>query len=115
MYTYKHFYNNDLLSKFGGGRGIRTPGTLPGTVVFKTTAIDHSAIPPAFARAFRLPSTSFGGHVASVHHSTCLGAAGPQDSFGKRRSRAPAGRPLVATFVPAGSHDGPALYSPASI
>jgi hypothetical protein len=30
----------------GGGRGIRPPGTLPGTVVFKTTAIDHSAIPP---------------------------------------------------------------------
>ena len=30
----------------GGGRGIRTPGTLSGTVVFKTTAIDHSAIPP---------------------------------------------------------------------
>ena len=34
------------LKQFGGGRGIRTPGTLPGTVVFKTTAIDHSAIPP---------------------------------------------------------------------
>jgi hypothetical protein len=33
-------------AKRGGGRGIRTPGTLPGTVVFKTTAIDHSAIPP---------------------------------------------------------------------
>ena len=33
-------------AKFGGGRGIRTPGTLPGSVVFKTTAIDHSAIPP---------------------------------------------------------------------
>ena len=33
-------------AKGGGGRGIRTPGTLPGTVVFKTTAIDHSAIPP---------------------------------------------------------------------
>src|SRR5437867_9075615 len=30
--------------KYGGGRGIRTPGTLAGTVVFKTTAIDHSAI-----------------------------------------------------------------------
>jgi hypothetical protein len=30
----------------GGGRGIRTPGSLPGTVVFKTSAIDHSAIPP---------------------------------------------------------------------
>src|SRR5207253_10612594 len=36
-------------TRFGGGRGIRTPGTLPGTVVFKTTAIDHSAIPPAVA------------------------------------------------------------------
>ena len=34
------------MSKGGGGRGIRTPGTLPGSVVFKTTAIDHSAIPP---------------------------------------------------------------------
>src|SRR6185436_3969314 len=43
----------------GGGRGIRTPGTLPGTVVFKTTAIDHSAIPPAFA---------------SVYHGACFGA-----------------------------------------
>jgi hypothetical protein len=30
----------------GGGRGIRTPGTVSGAVVFKTTAIDHSAIPP---------------------------------------------------------------------
>jgi hypothetical protein len=32
----------------GGGRGIRTPGTVAGSVVFKTTAIDHSAIPPRF-------------------------------------------------------------------
>ena len=44
----------------GGGRGIRTPGTVSGTVVFKTTAIDHSAIPPAFA---------------SVHHHACFGVA----------------------------------------
>jgi hypothetical protein len=29
-----------------GETGIRTPGTLTGSVVFKTTAIDHSAIPP---------------------------------------------------------------------
>jgi hypothetical protein len=29
-----------------GGRGIRTPGTVTRSVVFKTTAIDHSAIPP---------------------------------------------------------------------
>jgi hypothetical protein len=33
-------------AKVGGERGIRTPGTLTGTVVFKTTAIDHSAISP---------------------------------------------------------------------
>ena len=33
-------------SEGGGGRGIRTPGTVSGSVVFKTTAIDHSAIPP---------------------------------------------------------------------
>jgi len=32
--------------KAGGGRGIRTPGTLPGTAVFKTATIDHSVIPP---------------------------------------------------------------------
>ncbi len=32
--------------KGGGGRGIRTPDTLSGTAVFKTAAINHSAIPP---------------------------------------------------------------------
>ena len=30
----------------GGGRGIRTPGTVSGPTVFKTAAIDRSAIPP---------------------------------------------------------------------
>ncbi len=30
----------------GGERGIRTPGGVSPTVVFKTTAIDHSAISP---------------------------------------------------------------------
>ena len=34
------------MAKDGGERGIRTPGTLTGSVVFKTTAIDHSAISP---------------------------------------------------------------------
>src|SRR5687767_13415123 len=33
-------------AKVGGERGIRTPGTVSGSVVFKTTAIDHSAISP---------------------------------------------------------------------
>jgi hypothetical protein len=30
----------------GGGRGIRTPGTLSGTAVFKTACFNHSHIPP---------------------------------------------------------------------
>ena len=33
-------------SEVGGGRGIRTPDTLSSTAVFKTAAINHSAIPP---------------------------------------------------------------------
>jgi hypothetical protein len=31
----------------GGRRGIRTPGTVSGSAVFKTAALDHSAILPA--------------------------------------------------------------------
>src|SRR5437870_13353605 len=37
---------DEIPKRFGGGRGIRTPGTVAGSVVFKTTAIDRSAIPP---------------------------------------------------------------------
>ena len=33
-------------SFYGGGRGIRTPGDITATVVFKTTAFVRSAIPP---------------------------------------------------------------------
>jgi hypothetical protein len=44
--SYKLFFHNVLVNFNGGGRGIRTPGTVSRTVVFKTTAIDHSAIPP---------------------------------------------------------------------
>src|SRR5712691_10081694 len=32
--------------EYGGGRGIRTPGTLSGTAVFKTACFNHSHIPP---------------------------------------------------------------------
>ncbi len=32
-----------------GGEGIRTPGTLADTAVFKTAAFDHSATPPGEA------------------------------------------------------------------
>src|SRR5712691_2465365 len=35
-----------LLRLRGGGRGIRTPGTLSGTAVFKTARFDRSRIPP---------------------------------------------------------------------
>ena len=35
-----------LQLRYGGGRGIRTPGGLAPTLVFKTRAINHSAIPP---------------------------------------------------------------------
>ena len=38
--------SNRLQPGTGGGRGIRTPDTLSGTTVFKTAAINHSAIPP---------------------------------------------------------------------
>ena len=37
----------------GGGRGIRTPGDITATVVFKTTALVHSAIPPRMVGFFR--------------------------------------------------------------
>src|SRR4029453_17451103 len=40
-------------AKAGGGEGIRTPGTLPGTAVFKTAAIDHSATPPSDTNSLR--------------------------------------------------------------
>src|SRR5881397_3856365 len=30
-----------------GGRGIRTPGTVPRTAVFKTAGFNHSPIPPS--------------------------------------------------------------------
>src|SRR5208282_3378214 len=39
-----------LWSQIGGGRGIRTPGTLSGTTVFKTAGINRSPIPPQASR-----------------------------------------------------------------
>jgi hypothetical protein len=35
-----------ILSSFGGGRGIRTPGGLAAPAVFKTAPINRSGIPP---------------------------------------------------------------------
>src|SRR5712692_1860662 len=47
----------EIRQKYGGGRGIRTPGTLAGTVVFKTTCLNRSHIPPRayFIRKFASP------------------------------------------------------------
>jgi hypothetical protein len=39
-----HITQGDRLN--GGGRGIRTPGTLAGTAVFKTACFNRSHIPP---------------------------------------------------------------------
>jgi hypothetical protein len=42
----------------GGGRGIRTPGTLSGTAVFKTACFNHSHITPrGFTTFYRVPSS----------------------------------------------------------
>src|SRR5215510_1408518 len=38
--------NADKLSGINGGRGIRTPGTVPRTAVFKTAGFNRSPIPP---------------------------------------------------------------------
>ncbi len=41
----------DSASEIGGERGIRTPGTLSDSTVFKTAALNHSAISPACGSA----------------------------------------------------------------
>ncbi|MDB5190437.1 MAG: hypothetical protein JWN49_763, partial [Parcubacteria group bacterium] len=35
-----------------GGGEIRTPGPISETLVFKTSAIDHSATPPLYVRTY---------------------------------------------------------------
>jgi hypothetical protein len=39
-----------FIQRYGGRRGIRTPGTVSGSAVFKTAAFDHSAILPVNIR-----------------------------------------------------------------
>jgi len=47
VFTEDKLAGMDSLGKaVGGGRGIRTPGTLAGTTVFKTAGINRSPIPP---------------------------------------------------------------------
>ena len=45
--TAGNYGRNSLQSRLrGGGRGIRTPGTVSRTAVFKTARFNHSRIPP---------------------------------------------------------------------
>ena len=46
------------LSLRGGERGIRTPGTLASSTVFKTAAFDHSAISPSGAKVLQIKFTT---------------------------------------------------------
>jgi hypothetical protein len=45
----------------GGGGGIRTPGTVSRTTVFKTVAIDHSATPPISTPLLSFPTDGRAG------------------------------------------------------
>ena len=58
----------------GGGRGIRTPGDITATVVFKTTAIVRSAIPPLLARAVAAlhPRTDRLDRLTASRQSACF-------------------------------------------
>ena len=62
---------NNKLRRYGGSGGIRTHGTVPRTLVFKTRALNHSATLP----------TCFGGVFAhSVQHSRCNHITNSQSS-----------------------------------
>src|ERR1051326_8376765 len=58
-------------TKSGGERGIRTPGTLPGTAVFKTAAIDRSAISP-FERFSHIEQLATIDLLTTDHRLTAL-------------------------------------------
>jgi hypothetical protein len=90
----------------GGGGGIRTPGTLPGTAVFKTAALNHSATPPE--------DVSLGQHLAGRHGGGpplepgfLLEPAGPQ-------GEAPSGGVTGTDAFVSTAHDGGATGALAS-
>ena len=79
--------------KFGGGRGIRTPGRVPPSVVFKTTAFNRSAIPPqsrqtslAFPAVVRQDRPGFRGWRA---RRICCRARRSRRRFHRRVPRIP--------------------------
>ena len=50
----KDLLRHGLSGQSGGGRGIRTPGTLSGTSVFKTDCFNRSHIPPRLRRVYQV-------------------------------------------------------------
>ena len=62
---------------FGGWGGIRTPGGVAPTTVFKTVAIDRSATHPKLflRRSFNLRFCSLGAPGGAAHHSFARGGA----------------------------------------
>ena len=55
--------------QFGGGGGIRTPGTVSGTAVFKTAALNHSATPPRSQFSGALPHLGSSLGARRLNHS----------------------------------------------
>ena len=73
----------------GGGRGIRTPGTLPGTAVFKTARFNHSRIPPrqrsgVFFQFTTMAARSEAASVAPRSHTNHCGRHIPSDGNAAR-------------------------------
>ena len=65
-------FNSAYSLIIGGGRGIRTPGGREPTVVFKTTALVRSAIPPGRKGTLRSRRQPF--QARRLYH-ICLGDA----------------------------------------
>ena len=61
---------SDAPERNGGGRGIRTPGTLSGTSVFKTDCFNRSHIPPRLRRVYQVARGV--GRVTSDARARCL-------------------------------------------
>lgn len=66
----------------GGGRGIRTPGGVTPTVVFKTTAFNRSAIPPQEGQSIAIPgqASTSEGRAWDRDNRLCV-LASNQDGF----------------------------------
>src|SRR3954465_14446216 len=75
----------------GGGRGIRTPGTLSGTAVFKTACFNRSHIPPHSILTVREQPSGVAAQVLRGRPMTCQMPTSrythrPSHTFGKNSS-----------------------------